>query len=166
MDRSLIAIKNIAYDSQPPSPASAGLSDTWAHVVTQLITHDAVKSMVRELALQSQLDSQNGPSWMLRIEKESLNNPVLLEKLQAAINAQRPVENAIELTATMGEVTDTPVRRNQAAAQARQVQAEALINSDPLVLDLIRNWGAKVVPGSIKTIARASAAGETKAQPI
>jgi DNA polymerase-3 subunit gamma/tau len=49
------------------------------------------------------------------------------------------------------------VRRNQALAKQRQAQAEALIHNDPFVQDLVRHWGGKVVPGSIKHTVQAAA---------
>ena len=164
--RAQVAPENIAAAEVSSASASVMLGDVWANAVAKLIAQDAIKSMVRELALQSQLDSQTGQMWVLRIESPSLNNPAALEKLQAALNAHRPVTDAIEISLIMGVVNDTPVRRNQAAAQARQLQAEALINTDPLVIDLIENWGARVVPGSIKTTARTAGAANASAQPI
>ena len=165
--RAQAAPESIADDDLLPSPSpsvdSAALGDLWAAAVAQLIAQDAIKSMVQQLALQSQLQSRNGHHWALCVESASLNNPATLEKLQAALNVHRLPEEAVVLTATMGTVNDSPVRRNQAAAQARQVLAEELINSDPLVLDLIKNWGAKVVPGSIKSTARVSDSAKTAA---
>ena len=53
----------------------------------------------------------------------------------------------------IGPVNDTPARRNAAAQVERQRVAEELIHSDPFVQDMIRDWGAKIVPGSIKPLA-------------
>ncbi len=143
----------IASSSQSEAKPDVALSDDWSSLVTQLIANDAIKSMVRELALQSQLQSRVGADWTLRVESASLNNPAAIEKLQAAINAHRQQDAGVTLTTEMGAVQDTPVRRNQAAAQARQQHAEELIHNDPLVRDMVQNWGAKVVPGSIKSTA-------------
>ena len=164
--RAQVDPETIAAAEVSSASANVMLGEVWANAVAKLIAQDAIKSMVRELALQSQLHSQTGQMWVLRIESPSLNNPAALEKLQAALNAHRPVTDAIEISLIMGVVNDTPVRRNQAAAQARQLQAEALINTDPLVIDLIENWGARVVPGSIKTTARTAGAANASAQPI
>ena len=126
------------------------LGDFWAKLVTQLVASDAIKTMARELALQSQLVASVDSAWTLRVESQSLNNLVNIDKLQSAINAERQGRPAIELTVDIGPVTDTPVRRHQALTKERQSQAEALINNDPFVQDMVRNWGGKVVPGSIK----------------
>ncbi|MCY7370522.1 MAG: DNA polymerase III subunit gamma/tau, partial [Polaromonas sp.] len=52
-----------------------------------------------------------------------------------------------------GAVSDSPSRRNVAAQGQRQRQADEAIQNDPFVQDLISNWGAQIVPGSIKPIA-------------
>ena len=151
--REQAAPESIAIQSasvQPSSHADTELGDFWTKLVTQLIASDAIKTMARELALQSQLVSSVGSAWTLRVESPSLNSPANIDKLQSAINAERQGEPAVHLTVDIGPVTDTPVRRNQALAKERQSQAEALINNDPFVQDMVRNWGGKVVPGSIK----------------
>jgi DNA polymerase III subunit gamma/tau len=148
--RARAAPELVAGSAQNAEAGSAELGDAWAELVGQLIAQDAIKSMVRELALQSQLIGQSSAGWVLRIESASLNNPAAIDKLTAAINAHRTAFAPISLTTEMGTVGDTPVRRNQAAALARQQQAETLVYNDPMVVDMMQNWGAKVVPGSIK----------------
>ena len=151
--RAQAAPESIAIQSasvQPSTPADTESGDFWTKLVTQLIASDAIKTMARELALQSQLVSSVGSAWTLWVESPSLNSPANIDKLQSAINAERQGEPAVHLTVDIGPVTDTPVRRNQALAKERQSQAEALINNDPFVQDMVRNWGGKVVPGSIK----------------
>ena len=125
--------------------------------MAQLIALDAIKTMARELALQSQLLANDDGVWTLRVESPSLNSPANIEKLQAAINLQRPGAPAIQLAVAIGPVTDTPVRRSQALAKERQALAEALINNDPFVKDMVRKWGGKVVAGSIKLTVQAPA---------
>ena len=99
--------------------------------------------------MQSQLVSGDGAVWTLRVESPSLNSPVNIDKLQTAINAEQSGAT-VQITVEIGPVTDTPVRRNQALAKERQAQAEALIHNDPFVQDMVRNWGGKVVPGTVK----------------
>jgi len=154
VDPELIA-PQVAVDEAPAS-AKTALGDMWAALVTQLVAADAIKTMPRELALQSQLMACDGPAWVLRVESPSLNSPANIDKLQTAINADQ-LGATVQLTVEIGPVTDTPVRRNQALAKERQAQAEALIHNDPLVQDLVRHWGGKVVPGSIKHTVQAAA---------
>ena len=148
----LIAIQSIPVHLS--SPVDSELGDFWANLVTQLIAADAIKTMARELALQSQLVSHEGAVWTLRVESPSLNSPTNIDRLQTAVNSNQPGAPSVKLTVEIGVVTDTPVRRNMALTKERQAQAEALIHNDPFVQDMIRNWGGKVVPGSIKISAQ------------
>ena len=151
--RAHIAPELVAIESTPvlqPHPVMSESGDIWADLVTQLVVADAVKNMVRELALQSQLVAQDGELWTLHVESPSLNNPANIDKLQTAINATRAGAPLIHLTVEIGMVSDSPVRRNQLLLKERQAQAEALIHNDPFVQDMVRHWGGKVVPGSIK----------------
>ena len=141
---------------QQPVTVGTDLGDLWAHLVAQLIASEGIKTMARELALQSELVANDGAAWTLRVESPSLNSAAHIEKLQTAINLQLG-EPSVQLVVEIGPVLDTPVRRIQALAKERQAQAEELINNDPLVLDMVRNWGGKVVPGSIRHTLQAAA---------
>ena len=121
----------------------------WAQTVRQLVANEAVTALVRELALQSQLIARDIDQWHLRIESESLNQGTARERLQAALNAQG---FAVKLVVEIGKVTDSPAQRNAAALAEKQNAAENLIQSDPLVQDMIQNFGAKIVPGTIRLI--------------
>ncbi len=157
---------------QPPAKAMEGmapvvvvqtmLGNEWSDVVGQLVTSEAVNALTRELALQSELCAREGSVWTLRVERQSLNQPAACEKLQAALQALLNAEPAIQMLIEVGPVADTPARRNLAAQQERQRQAEELIQNDPFVQDMVRNWGGKVVPGSIKPLPRPAAAGTAR----
>ena len=123
--------------------------DAWHQVVQQLIAAEAVTALVRELALQSQLVAREGGHWRLRVERESLNQPTARERLRAALEA---AGHAQALSVDVGLVIDTPARRNAAAAAERQRQAEATVMNDPQVQALVRDFGARIVPGSIKPL--------------
>jgi DNA polymerase-3 subunit gamma/tau len=99
------------------------------------------------LALQSQLIARDTDQWLLRVERESLNQPASRDRLSAALQqAGYPVRLAVEV----GRVTDCPARRNGAAAAEKQLAAEKIIFDDPFVQAMMRDFGAKIVPGSIK----------------
>ncbi len=123
--------------------------DFWYALVRQLVSAEAVTALARELALQSQLVARDGDDWLLRIERESLNQPATRERLQQALKgAGHPAHLAIEV----GRVTDSPARRNAQAAAEKMREAEALIQADPFVQAMMRDFGAKIVPGSIKPL--------------
>jgi len=121
----------------------------WHLTVQQLVAAEAVTALVRELALQSQLVARDGEHWLLRVERESLNSPTSRERLQTALRA---AGHAATLSVEVGRVSDSPARRNAAAAAERQQAAEKLIYEDPFVQTMVRDFGAKIVPGSIKPI--------------
>ena len=121
----------------------------WTQTVRQLVASEAVTALVRELALQSQLIARDTDQWHLRIESESLNQGAARERLQAALHA---AGFAVKLVIEIGKVTDSPAQRNAVALAEKQNAAEKLIQSDPLVQDMIQNFGAKIVPGTIKLI--------------
>ena len=127
------------------------LGDFWSRTVNQLVAAEAIAALARELALQSELRSQDGSLWTLRVERESLNQSAAREKLQAALQ-QTLGDAALQLSVEVGTVIDTPARRNVAALAEQQRAAEETIHNDPLVQDMIRNWDAKIVPGSIKPV--------------
>jgi len=164
VDIASIAINSEASGapSSAPIPAQAlvptapmvgsPLGETWSQTVNQLVASEAVAALTRELALQSELRSQSGGVWTLRVERESLSQPAARDKLQAALQ-QMLGDAALELAVEIGTVTDTPARRNAAVLAERQRKAEETIHNDPYVQDMIRNWGAKIVSGSIKPLA-------------
>ena len=123
--------------------------DFWHPTVQGLITSEAVTALVRELALQSQLVARDTDQWILRVERESLNQSGSRERLQGALQA---AGYAIQLVVEVGRVTDSPARRNSAAIAERQMAAEKIIFEDPFVQSMMRDFGAKIVPGSIKPL--------------
>jgi len=144
-----------APSTTPPPLVPVPLGEAWGQTVNQLVAAEAVAALTRELGLQSELRSQDGGLWTLRVERESLNQAAAREKLQAALQTHTG-DPALKLAVEVGPVTDTPARRNGAAAAERQRAAEELIQNDPLVQDMMRDWGAKIVPGSIRPLAAKS----------
>lgn len=146
-------VEAVAEPVAPPAAAIAvevtPLGDVWHAVVTQLDAAQAITALVRELALQSQLIAQEAGVWTLRVERASLNQAVARERLAKAL-AQ--VTDCTSLQLESGKVTDTPALRNKARAQARQLQAEAIVANDPNVQFLQTTFGATIVPGSIRPV--------------
>ena len=123
--------------------------DLWHATVQALAASEAITALVRELALQSQLVAHDGSHWRLRVERESLNQPMARERLRAALEA---AGHTSQISVEVGPVTDTPARRNAAAEQERQRVAQDTVANDPFVQTLVRDYGAKIVPGSIKPL--------------
>jgi len=121
----------------------------WHSTVQQLIADEAIVALVRELALQSQLVARDTDQWLLRVERESLNQPGSRDRLGAALAA---AGYSVRLAVEIGRVSDSPARRNAQAAAQRQLEAERVIFEDPFVQTIMRDFGAKVVPGTIKAM--------------
>ncbi len=139
------AAKALATDAFEPSAEGA----FWHATVQQLIASEAITALVSQLALQSQLVQRAGDAWTLRVEAQSLNQPVARERLRAALQA---AGHASVLDIEVCPVADTPARRNAAAASARQRAAQAVVEQDPLVQALVRDYDAKILPGSVKPL--------------
>ncbi len=131
----------------PPQAPASEEGDFWMSVVQDLIGAERIQSLTRELALQSQLVARDQDSWLLRIERESLQSGQTREKLQQALSQ---AGHAVSLTLEMGRVTDSPAKRLAHAARQRQEIAEQLIQQDPYVQQLMQRYGATIVPGSIQ----------------
>ena len=86
--------------------------------------------------------------WLLRVERESLNQSGTRDRLVTALQA---AGHGVSLVVEVGRVTDSPARRNAAAAAERQLAAEKIIFGNPFVQTVMRDFGAKIVPGSIKS---------------
>ncbi|MBA4112683.1 MAG: DNA polymerase III subunit gamma/tau [Verminephrobacter sp.] len=121
--------------------------EVWHAAVQQLIASEAITALVRELALQSQLVARDGEHWLLRVERESLNQPATRERLRAALAA---AGFAQQISVELGVVIDSPARRNAAIENARQQRAQDIVMNDPFVQTMVREFDARVVPGSIK----------------
>ena len=154
----IVAVKvREGSDSQQPEPrpvltelpavVPGAEGDFWHAVVQDLVAREAITALVRELALQSQLVACDPDHWLLRVERESLNQPTARERLRAALEA---AGHARQISVEVGVVIDSPARRNAHAAAERQRVAEEIVHNDPYVQQLMRDFGAKIVPGSIK----------------
>ena len=147
-----LAVREASAPTERTAPRSLIATEEgefWTHTVRGLISAEAITALVRELALQSQLIARDTDQWHLRIESESLNQGVARERLQAALQA---AGHAVKLVVEIGKVSDSPAQRNAAALAEKQKAAEDLIHSDPLVQAMVQEFGAKIVPGSIKLI--------------
>ncbi len=136
-----------AQDAAPVERTPEG--DLWFDVVQQLLQSEAVVAVARQLALQSQLLGREGDLWRLRVESSSLNQAGTRDRLRAALEA---AGHARQLQVEQGPVTDSPARRLALERQASQLLAEDIVKSNPQVQTLMRDFGAKIVPGSIKPI--------------
>ncbi len=138
-----------------PSPEG----DFWFDTVMQLVRAEAVTALVRELGLQSQLVARDSGQWVLRVERESLNQGNIRERLATALGT---VGHEVRLAVEIGPVQDSPSLRLAAEVARRQREAEQRIMDDPFVQSMMRDFGGRIVPGTLK----ATAAMQTHAAPL
>jgi DNA polymerase-3 subunit gamma/tau len=93
----------------------------WHATVRHWWQAEAITALVRELALQSQLVARDTDQWVLRVERESLNQN---RQPRAAGAALQAAGHAVSWRSRSGRVTDSPARRNAAAAESASWQAE------------------------------------------
>jgi DNA polymerase-3 subunit gamma/tau len=121
--------------------------DFWFEAVQALIKAEAITALVRELGLQSQLVARDGDRWLLRVEHESLRQSNSAERLGQALSS---LDHQVKLIIEIGTVRDTAAMRLAAEAARKQVVAEERIRSDPFVQAMMRDFGGKIVPGTLK----------------
>jgi DNA polymerase III subunit gamma/tau len=111
-----------------------------------------LRGVVQQLALQTEMlkceHGDDGTQFYFRVPIETLRSATNLEKLTAALSEYfgRPVRVITEI----GAVRHTASALAQAAREERQRQAEETVRSDPFVQAMMREFGASIVPGSIK----------------
>ncbi|VTU35766.1 DNA polymerase III subunit tau [Variovorax sp. PBS-H4] len=139
--------RDLARESAPALIEPSEEGDFWYATVTQLVAAEAITALARELALQSQLVARDVDQWLLRVERESLNQAGSRDKLQVALAT---LGHGVKLAIEIGVVADSPARRNKQAADARQREAEEAIRNDPEVQSMMRDWDARIVPGTLR----------------
>ncbi|MFN7121779.1 MAG: DNA polymerase III subunit gamma/tau [Hydrogenophaga sp.] len=129
----------------PIAPSEEG--DFWFDAVMQLVRAEAISALVRELGLQSQLVARDTDRWVLRVERESLNQGNSRERLATALQT---IGHQVRLVVEIGTVADSPAKRLALEAERLQHQAEAQIMGDPFVQTMMRDFGGRIVPGTLK----------------
>ena len=135
----------------PPVPvAELNWDGDWPTLASAL----PVRGVVHQLAQQSELIEcvQEGNTFLfkLRVPIETLCTAASLEKLTATLQERfgRPARVQTEI----GAARQTANARAVAEREARQQQAEQTMHSDPFIQTLMREFGATIVPGSIKPV--------------
>ena len=120
----------------------------------QLATHLGVRGVVQQLAHQSELvrcEHQGEIThFTLRVAIETLRSASSIEKLSTVLadHFAKPVRIETEL----GPVTHSANALLMVERAERQRQAEQTMHDDPFIQTLSREFGATIVPGSIKPI--------------
>ena len=138
-----------AHATEPAAAPKPIAIDDWVAVVGRL----KLTGLTRELVQQTELIAHDERSITLRAPiKSLLSSGGTLEKFRQALAQHfgRPVGVTIEVGVVKG-ATMAAVRSEERAA--RQADAQAIIDADPFVQAVMRDFGgASVVPGSVKPV--------------
>ena len=134
---------------KPDVAASANveviLPEPWAAFSAKL----PLTGMAQQLARQSECLSIKGRTILLRVTNKALSEGVHAERLRVVLKEffGQDVQVAFEVGAVRGESAHA---LDQAEQEARQLDAEASVQVDPFVQALVKDFGAQVVPGSVR----------------
>lgn len=136
---------------EQPKAAVTGVAeapDDWEQIVGQLALAGMSKMFANHCSLLSQDDNQV----VLALSKrhDSLKNETVLAKVETALQSfyqNKALRLKIELQDADPE---SPAARQKRHAAQLQLEAEASIGSDPVVDNLKAQFGAEVVPGSVR----------------
>ena len=130
------------------------LGDTWHALAQALCQTGGITALARELLLQSQLmqqpDAASGAApthWVLRVEQESLNHEPSRKKLEQALAAH--TGQTVQLQIEYGRVFDCPALRLAEWRAQKQQQARQAFETHPFVQAMMRDFGARILPGSV-----------------
>ena len=113
-----------------------------------------LRGVVQQLAQQSELlDCEchgEAFTFALRIPLDTLRSAGSVDKLAAALSEH--FGKTVRVTTEIGAVAHTANAAAVAEREARQREAEENMRNDPFVQTLMREFGATIVPGSIRPV--------------
>jgi DNA polymerase-3 subunit gamma/tau len=137
----------VALPDVPATPIA--FDGDWAALLAQL----KLGGQARMLAVHSELESVDGDRLRLRVpaEHKHLAEKSYQDKLREALGTH--FGRAMQLSVSLVDgAANTPVRQQNEARAARQVEAETAIANDPFVQDLVQQFDARVI--EVKPIAK------------
>ncbi|WP_395066356.1 DNA polymerase III subunit gamma/tau [Paraburkholderia silvatlantica] len=171
-----------AYDSEPSAPRAAasvptpspavvdvsklppgialdpiGFTGDWPALAATLM----LKGISYQLAFNSELTALEGTLLKLSVPVPQYAEASQVTKLKTAL-AER-LGKTVEVSVEVGPARRTAAALDAADRAQRQREAEREIGADPFVQQLIRDFGASIVPGSIRPVAPDAASGGTQA---
>jgi DNA polymerase-3 subunit gamma/tau len=152
----------ISAPSAAPAPAAAvapasrtaavalganGLPD-WSAMIEQA----GLRGPLGQLAQNAALRERDGSTLVLVLQAAHMHLAVepMVGQMEERIGAAMGERIRLRFVADGGAAMHTPAARAAEARDAAQSQAEQSIEQDPLVQTLMRDFGARVVPQSIK----------------
>lgn len=138
----------IAAEIPPPLPTSL-FDGNWRALVEELKLGGMARMLAQNCALVH-FDAKRMQLTVPSSHKHLLDNATQ-EKLRAALRDRFGKQLQIQLE-VVGSAVDTPAQQIGQEKADRQARAEAAIQNDGFVRDLVENFGATIIPSSIKPI--------------
>ncbi|SEI44113.1 DNA polymerase III subunit gamma/tau [Paraburkholderia diazotrophica] len=142
----------------PAVPLGAiGFDGDWPALAVTL----PLKGISYQLAFNSELMAVEGKTLKLNVAVQLYAEPAQIAKLKAAL-AER-LGNEIDVRVEVGPVQRTAAVLDAIERAQRQQEAEREIGADPFVQSLIREFGASIVPGSVRPLTPGADGGHNAA---
>jgi DNA polymerase III subunit gamma/tau len=141
------SVANPVVETQAAVPAPVVDGD-W-HGLVQTMN---IKGMVKQLAVNCVMGNKTADQIQLVLNEDhgQLLNPALQNKLQDALSAAYGEDIKLDIVTGKSE-TESPAQTTQRNKQEKQQAAEQDIDQDPMVQALKENFGAQVVPNSVRS---------------
>jgi DNA polymerase-3 subunit gamma/tau len=142
----------------PAVPLGAiGFDGDWPALAVTL----PLKGISYQLAFNSELMAVEGKTLKLNVAVQLYAEPAQIAKLKAAL-AER-LGSEIDVQVDVGPVQRTAAVLDAIERSKRQQEAEREIGADPFVQSLIREFGASIVPGSVRPLTPGADGGHNAA---
>ena len=136
-------------EPQPASQPATGLALQWLELFPKL----PISGLTASIAANCSLIAVDGDSWLLHLDpaQSALFNPTQQRRLNDALNQHhgRPITLAIELVRPEQE---TPAQASSRRRHERQHDAEASIQADPFIQQMMQQFGATVRHDTIEPV--------------
>ena len=128
--------------------APAAPADDWFDLVARL----QLRGPAQQLAAQLKLQEQQGTCWRLVLapNAEMLNTPTARHALEQAVRHQLGSDAMVEIMVRALDSGETPAERNLRARAERLAHAEQNLIADPGLQAITREFGARIIPGSLR----------------
>ncbi|CAN0621327.1 DNA polymerase III subunit gamma/tau [Burkholderia multivorans] len=142
-------------DVRPLPPAIAldpiGFDGEWPALAARL----PLKGVAYQLAFNSELTAVDATTLKLSVPVPQYADAAQVAKLKAAL--AETIGKTLEIDVEVGPARRTAAALDAAARAQRQRDAEQEIHADPFVQQLVREFGARIVDGSVRPLADAAA---------
>jgi len=144
------APKVVTSAATPASPASVSSSDRpdWHSLMRALPVRGLVQQLAHQTELQDWVDSAQGVKATVITSLPQLASPDCVSRLGEALSTHYGKKVQIEIVE--GAVEKTVAKIDAQVQQEKRQNAEERIAADPFVQQLEREFGAKVVSGSVR----------------